>query len=89
MRYMQSWEIRQRYHDVGFQEGYDEGHEVGYGAGHEAGYDEGRSRALVGIVENAMKNFHLDLQSACEGIGTTVEAYEKAKLLLSRLHEEA
>lgn len=26
-----------------------------------------------------MNNFHLDLEKACEGIGTTVEEYYRAK----------
>ena len=30
-------------------------------------------------VEAAMKNFEIDLQRACEGIGTTVEEYHRAK----------
>lgn len=34
---------------------------------------------LVKNVEAAMRNFNVNLQKACEGIGTTVEEYHKAK----------
>ena len=77
VRYMQSWEIKQRFRDEGYGEGYDEG------------YDEGRCRTLVESVENAIKNFRLDVKTACEGLGITVEVYEKAKLFLARVHEES
>ncbi|MBO5056131.1 MAG: hypothetical protein J6C64_07250 [Lachnospiraceae bacterium] len=39
----------------------------------------GDASRLVISVEAAMKNFNVDLQKACEGTGTTVEEYEKAK----------
>ena len=32
-----------------------------------------------GMAKSAMKNFGIDLQRACEGLGTTVEEYEQAK----------
>lgn len=51
-----------------------------YEDGMEAGYDRGKSVTLVKNVEAAMKNFHVGLQKACEGIGTTVEEYERAKV---------
>lgn len=37
---------------------------------------------LLSSVENAMENFHVDLERACEGLGTTVEAYRAAKELV-------
>ena len=36
-------------------------------------------RLLLEREEAAMKNFHISLKEACEGLGTTVEEYEKAK----------
>ena len=73
VRYMQSWEIKQRFRDEGYGEG----------------YDEGRCRTLVDSVDNAIKNFRLDVKTACEGLGITVEMYENAKLFLARVHEES
>lgn len=74
VKYMQSWEIRQITYDQGVQDGRNEGIKEGI--------KEGISRALVENVENVMKNFHLDLKTVCEGIGTTVEEYEKAKKMV-------
>ncbi len=48
--------------------------------GMEAGYHKGEANAFVKNVESAMKNFHLNLQEACEGLGITIEEYEKAKI---------
>lgn len=38
-----------------------------------------RTELIIKNVEAVMRNFHVDLQRACEGIGTTVEEYYKAK----------
>lgn len=46
--------------------------------------EEVRSEDLVKNVEAAMKNFHVDLQRACEGVGTTLEEYHKAKEYISK-----
>lgn len=73
VRYMQSWEIRQRFRDEGYGEG----------------FDEGRCRTLVESVENAINNFHFDVKTVCEGLGTTVEAYEDAKRFLACSHKDA
>ena len=47
--------------------------------GRSEGIREGRAETLVKSVEIVMKNFGIDLQKACEGIGTTVEEYHRAK----------
>lgn len=41
--------------------------------------EEVRSEDLVKNVEAVMKNFHVDLERACEALGTTLEEYHKAK----------
>ena len=46
------------------------------------GMEKGDAARLVKSVEEAMKNFKVDLQTACDGIGTTIEEYEKAKMKL-------
>lgn len=40
------------------------------------------ARTLVSNVNHVMESFHVDLERACKGIGTTVEAYQAAKELL-------
>lgn len=40
------------------------------------------ARVLLSNVDNAMESFQVDLDRACEGLGTTVEAYRAAKELL-------
>ena len=47
--------------------------------GIQRGIEQGHAEALVKSVESAMKNFGIDLQKACEGLGTTVEEYQAAK----------
>ena len=59
--------------------------EWGLRKGMEKGMEQGRketARILLFNVDNAMKNFHVDLERACEGLGMTVEAYKAAKELL-------
>lgn len=47
--------------------------------GVERGIEEGSLRTLIKNVELSMKNFHLNLQEACDGLEITVDDYEKAK----------
>ncbi len=54
---------------------YEDGVEDGFAQGEAAGM----LKSLAKNVEAIMKNLHLSLQEACEGLGTTVEEYEKAK----------
>lgn len=42
------------------------------------------ARNLLSNVEHAMESFHVDLERACEGLGTTVDAYQTAKELLAQ-----
>ncbi|MDE7259594.1 MAG: Rpn family recombination-promoting nuclease/putative transposase [Lachnospiraceae bacterium] len=57
--------------------------EIGLAQGIEQGIQRGTEigsrRTLIRNVESAMKNFNIDLQQACEGLGTSVEEYERAK----------
>ena len=46
---------------------------------YEEGMEEGMLKTLAKNVEAAMRNFHISLKEACEGLNTTVEEYEKAK----------
>ena len=46
------------------------------------GRREGRAENLVKSVEAAMKSFHVDLRTACEGIGSSVEEYTQAAALV-------
>lgn len=55
---------------------------------HEEGYEEGKThgdaKRLVKSVNTVMRNLKMDLEKACESIGTTVEEYEKAKEVISK-----
>lgn len=65
--------------EQGIEQGIEKGIEQGIKKGMEQGIGRGRMETLVRNVEAAMKNFHVDLDRACEGLGTTVEEYERAK----------
>ena len=59
--------------------------EWGIRKGMEKGMEQGRketARILLSNVDNAMESFHVDLERACEGLGTTVEAYKAAQALM-------
>ena len=47
--------------------------------GREEGREEGKAELLIGNVESLMNRLHWDLQTACEGLGITVEEYQKAR----------
>lgn len=59
------------------------GMEQGLEKGLERGQKE-TARTLLSYVEHAMESFHVDLERACEGLGTTVDAYQAAKELLAQ-----
>ena len=58
------------------------GRSQGRKEGKKEGQKVGRAEKLVQNVEAAMKNFHLDLRTACEGLGSSLKEYERAKKLL-------
>lgn len=51
----------------------------GRNEGRSEGIEIGHSKMLVASVESVMVKFNVDLEKACEGVGTTVEEYHKAK----------
>ncbi|MBD5507530.1 MAG: hypothetical protein HDR05_05665 [Lachnospiraceae bacterium] len=53
--------------------------EIGVERGKELGIEQGRIKTLVRNVELSMKNFHMNIQEACEGLEISVEEYEDAK----------
>ena len=59
--------------------------ERGIRKGMEKGMEQAQketARTLVSNVNHVMESFRVDLERACEGIGTTVEAYQAARKLL-------
>lgn len=50
--------------------------------GMEQGIEQGAARTLLSNIDHAMENFQLNLEEACEGLGTTIEAYRAAKELV-------
>lgn len=59
------------------------------GIGLERGIEQGRLRMMARSVELNMKNFHVNLQEACEGLEISVEEYENAKRQIARWDEES
>ena len=47
--------------------------------GREEGKEEGDAIRLVSSVDAAMRNFHIDLETACRGLDTTTDEYYRAK----------
>ena len=62
-----------------FAAGREEGLRQGIEKGIEQGIKHEHGRMVVEVVDSAMTNFHVDLETACEGLGITVEEYNKAK----------
>lgn len=71
-----------------FEIGMEHGREVGIEQGKALGLEEGSLRTLVKNVELSMKNFHVSLQEACEGLEIAVEEYEKAKQQIAGWEEK-
>ena len=59
--------------------------DFGIARGIERGIEQGNAQTLIKDVESLMKNFDIDLQKACEGLGITVEKYESCKEQISLL----
>ena len=70
---------------LGMEQGMEQGIEQGIEQGLEQGIQRGRAENLIKDVGSVMKNFNIDLQRACEGLGTTVEEYEKAKETIAKI----
>ncbi len=62
--------------------------ETGIERGKELGIEQGSLITLVKNVESSMKNFHVTLQEACDGLEISVEEYEKAKQRVVRWEED-
>ncbi len=78
----------------GLEEGREEGRKEGLEEGRKAALEEAQREAafnmaemLVKNVEAAMRNFHVDLPGACNGLGIHIEEYGKAKEMLDSLKE--
>lgn len=67
-----------------FEIGVERGKELGI----EQGIEQGSLKTLVKSVELNMKNLHMDLKEACEGLEISVEEYEDAKRQIARWEEE-
>ncbi len=79
----EEWEaVEMNIFEIGVERGKELGIEQGIEQGKAMGHEEGRKdalRILVKSVEMNMKNFHVSLQEACEGLEISVEEYENAK----------
>lgn len=58
-----------------------QGIQQGIEQGIQQGISQGESRMLVKTIETLMANMAFSLKQACESVGSTVEEYQKAKLM--------
>lgn len=88
VRQSEEWEaVKMNILEIGFEQGKEAGKKAGIKEGREKGIKEGIMQGaeqgsremLIRNVEAAMKNFGVDLQKACEGLGVSVAEYEAAK----------
>ena len=70
-----------------FELGVARGEELGEKRGEERGIEKGIAQTLVQNIDSAMKNFGINLQQACEALGSSVEEYEKAKQMLALMED--
>ena len=56
--------------------------------GKELGIERGNMKTLIRSNELNMKNFHINLEQACEGLEISVENYENAKRQIARWEKE-
>ncbi|MBD5393325.1 MAG: Rpn family recombination-promoting nuclease/putative transposase [Lachnospiraceae bacterium] len=81
----EEWEtVRMSILSIGLQQGIEQGLQQGL----QQGIEQGISETLVKNVESAMKNFGIDLQKACKGLGTTIEEYDNAKKKIERFKND-
>lgn len=88
----EEWEaVEMNIFEIGMEHGREVGMEQGIERGKALGIEEGRRQSLRMLVKNvelSMKNFHVNLQEACEGLEISVEEYEKAKRQIAGWEEE-
>ena len=60
------------------------GREEGLEKGREEGREEEHSQMIIQMVDSAMTNFHVDLETVCKGLDITVEEYNKAKTRMTK-----
>lgn len=70
-----------------FELGVARGEELGEERGIEKGIETGTAQTLVKTIDSAMKNLGINLQQACEALGTSIEEYENAKQTLALLKD--
>lgn len=70
-----------------FEIGVAQGEELGARRGEKRGIEIGTAQVLVKNIDSAMKNLGIDLQQACEVLGSSVDAYENAKQTLALLKD--
>ena len=65
--------------ETGYEQGLEDGKKKGREEGRKEGLEAGKSETLVKNVDSIMQNLNLDLEQACEAIGTTQDEYTRAK----------
>ena len=70
-----------------FELGVARGEELGEKRGEERGIEKGIAQNLVKNIDSAMKNLGINLQQACEALGTSVEEYENTKQTLALIKD--
>ena len=80
----EEWEaVEMNIFELGVVRGEELGEKRGEERGIEKGIETGTAQTLVKNIGSAMKNLGIDLQQACEALGTSIEEYENAKQTLA------
>ena len=80
----EEWEaVKMNIFELGVAHGEELGEKRGEERGIEKGIETGTAQTLVKNIDSTMKNLGIDLQHACEALGTSIEEYENAKQTLA------
>ena len=84
----EEWEaVKMNIFEIGVARGEELGAKRGEELGEKRGIEIGTAQELVKNIDSAMKNLGIDLQQACEALGSSVEEYENAKQTLTLLKD--
>ena len=84
----EEWEaVEMNIYEIGVARGEELGEKRGEERGIEKGIETGTAQTLIKNIDSAMKNLGIDLQHACEALGTSIKEYENAKQTLALMKD--